>query len=276
MKKISFAIAMGLLVATSSFAQEFKMPAPSPSATISQDFSTSKIDISYSRPSMKGRKIFGDIVPFGQEWRTGANGATKITFGEEVFIAGQPLKAGTYSLYTIPGRENWEVIFNNSTENWGLSGYDKSKNVLSVKVGSLQTNETTETFSISVENITKNSCDIVLNWENTRVTIPVKADNEGRIEDYVKTSLKSENPPYMVAARYYLEQGRNLDEALVYADKALQANPKGFYIHWMKAQILSKQGRKKEAIAEAKKAADGAKGSPYEAEYANNYKEISK
>ncbi|MNS39612.1 hypothetical protein D3C86_1381460 [compost metagenome] len=80
----------------------------------------------------------------------------------------------------------------------------------------------------------------------------------------------------MVAARYYLEQGRNLDEALVYADKALQANPKGFYIHWMKAQILSKQGRKKEAIAEAKKAADGAKGSPYEAEYANNYKEISK
>ncbi|MNE36842.1 hypothetical protein D3C80_1306720 [compost metagenome] len=115
-----------------------------------------------------------------------------------------------------------------------------------------------------------------MNWENTRVTIPVKADNEGRIEDYVKTSLKSENPPYMVAARYYLEQGRNLDEALVYADKALQANPKGFYIHWMKAQILSKQGRKKEAIAEAKKAADGAKGSPYEAEYANNYKEISK
>lgn len=276
MKKISFAIAMGLLVATSSFAQEFKMPAPSPGCTMSQDFSTSKIDISYSRPSMKGRKIFGDIVPFGQEWRTGANGATKVTFGEEVYIGGKPLKAGTYSMYTVPGRESWEVIFNTSTENWGLSGYDKSKNVLSVQVAALQTNETTETFTISVENITKNSCDIVLNWETTRVAIPVKADNEGRIEEYVKSALKSENPPYMVAARYYLEQGRNLDEALTYADKALQANPKGFYIHWMKAQILSKQGRKKEAIAEAKKAADGAKGSPYETEYANNYKEISK
>ena len=276
MKKISFAIAMGLLVATSSFAQEFKMPAPSPGCTMSQDFSTSKIDISYSRPSMKGRKIFGDIVPFGQEWRTGANGATKVTFGEEVYIGGKPLKAGTYSMYTVPGRESWEVIFNTSTENWGLSGYDKSKNVLSVQVAALQTNETTETFTISVENITKNSCDIVLNWETTRVAIPVKADNEGRIEEYVKSSLRSENPPYMVAARYYLEQGRNLDEALTYADKALQANPKGFYIHWMKAQILSKQGRKKEATAEAKKAADGAKGSPYETEYANNYKEISK
>ncbi|RQO29795.1 hypothetical protein DBR32_14520 [Taibaiella sp. KBW10] len=275
MKKISLALAMGLLVATSSFAQEFKMPAPSPTATLSQDFSTSKIDISYSRPSVKGRKIFGDIVPFGQEWRTGANGATKVTFGEDVFITGKLLKAGTYSLYTIPGKESWEVIFNESTENWGLSGYDKKKNVLSVKLPAMQTN-VIETFSITVEDITKNTCNIVLAWEKARVAIPVKVENEARIEAYIEKSLKGENPPYMVAAKYYLEQGKNLNEALGYTDKAIQANPKAFYIHWMKAQILEKLGKKKEAIAEAKVAADGAKGSPYEAEYANNYKEISK
>lgn len=274
MKKLSFAIAMGLLVATSSFAQEFKMPAPSPSSTLSQDFSTSKIDISYSRPSVKGRQIFGDIVPFGHEWRTGANGATKVTFGEDVYISGKMLKAGTYSLYTIPNKESWEVIFNKSTENWGLSGYDKAKNVLSVTLPVAQTN-LTETFSITIDDITKNTCNIVLAWEKARVSIPVKVDNEGRIEAYIEKSLKGDNPPYMVAAKYYLEQGKNLDQALVYSDKAIQANPKAFYIHWMKAQILDKLGKKKEAIAEAKIAADGAKGSPYEAEYANNYKQIS-
>src|SRR6185295_5158559 len=96
-----------------------KLPALSPNAKISQDFSTSSIEISYSRPSMRGRKIFGDVVPFGKVWRTGANSPTKIKLGEDMVIAGQKIKAGEYAVYTIPSKDKWEVILNTGTGNWG-------------------------------------------------------------------------------------------------------------------------------------------------------------
>lgn len=274
MKKLSLIVCMSALISVSGFAQEFKMPAASPSTSIVQDFSTSSIEVSYSRPSAKGRKIFGDLVPYGKEWRTGANGATKVTFGEEVRFGTTVVPAGTYSLYTIPGEKTWEVILNSGTENWGLSGYDKSKNIASIKVNAIALKENVETFTIAIENVTKNSCELTLAWEKTKVAIPIKADNDQRIETYLKESLNSDKPPYLVAARYYFEKGKQLDQALEYANKAIESNPDAFYMHWLKAEILYKMGRKAEALVAAETAAKGAKGSPYEAEYTNNYNKM--
>lgn len=271
MKKISLSLFMSAMLASAAFAQDFKMPAASPSATINQEFSTSKIEVTYSRPSAKGRKVFGDLVPFGKEWRTGANGATKITFGEEVSFGGKIVPAGTYSIYTVPGASEWKVMLNPETENWGLSGYDQSKNIASVSVKPSKTGNKVESFTISLDNLTKNSCDLNLAWENTKVVVPIKADNDGRIEEYLQSALNSDKPPYLVAARYYFEKDKNLEQALDYSNKAIEGNPKAFYMHWVKAEILSKMGKHQEAVAEAKIAADGAKGSPYETEYMNNY-----
>lgn len=275
MKKITLGLFLSTMVASGAWAQDFKMPAPSPSATISQEFSTSKIDLQYSRPATKGRKIFGDLVPFGKEWRTGANSASKITFGEEVMFGNTKIAAGTYSIYTIPNKDNWEVILNASTENWGLSGYDKAKNVATVKVKTIGLKDKVESFTMSIEHLNNNSCELSIAWENTKVIVPIKADNTERIEKYLESALATEKPPYLVAAKYYHEKGKNLDQALEYANKAMEANPKAFYIHWIKAEILHSLGNKTEAIEEAKLAADGAKGTPYEAEYKNNLNKLT-
>src|SRR5699024_10361980 len=136
-------------------AQEFHMPAPSPSVTVHQDFSTSSIKLEYSRPAVRGRTIFGVLMPYGEVWRTGANSATKITFGEEITLAEKKVEAGTYALYTIPGKKKWTVILNKGTDNWGAAGYDSKENVLKVSVPVEHLNELQESLRISIENITK-------------------------------------------------------------------------------------------------------------------------
>ncbi len=267
-----------LLVAGLSFttsAQEVKMPAPSPSAVLKQDFSTSNIEISYSRPSMRGRKVFGELVPFGQVWRTGANSATKVTFGEDVSLNGNPIKAGTYALYTKPGANQWQIIINKGIGNWGVSGFDEKDDVATFNVPAQKLNEAVQSFTISIDNITINSCDITLTWENTKVVIPVKADNNKRISDYLEKSINNPNRPYKDAANYYLETNQNLDKAETYATKAIEASNGAFYLYWLKARILAKNGKKAEALEAAKKAADGAPDN-YKAEYQGNYERLMK
>lgn len=257
-------------------AQDFKMPAPSPTANVKQDFSTSSIEISYSRPAMRGRKIFGDLVPFGKVWRTGANSATKLTFGEDVTIGGQPVAAGSYALYTIPGEKEWKIILNKGTGNWGTDGFDYKDDVATFTVPSHQLPITIQSFSISINNITINSCDIDLLWENTAIVIPVKADNDKRITDYLESQMNTDKPPYQQAANYYLETGNHLDKAAEYAGKAIDANPKAFYLYWLKARILQKLGKKTEALEAAKKAADAAASSAFANEYKMDYERMKK
>lgn len=251
-------------------AQELKLPAPSPAAVIKQDFSTSQIEISYSRPAMRGRTIFGDIVPYGAVWRTGANSATKITFGEDVSLSGKALKAGTYALYTIPGQSSWKVIVNTGISNWGVSGFDAKDDVLSFEVPVAKTSQPVQSFTISIDNITNTNCDIVLAWENTRVAIPVTADNDQRITAYLDQAINHPKLPYAQAASYYLEKGKNLDQAVGYTDKALEENPNAFWLYWLKARIYKAQGKKAEAIAAADKCVQLSASTPYAAEYKTN------
>jgi tetratricopeptide (TPR) repeat protein len=261
-----------LFIATAGMvqAQDLKTPALSPTCKMTQDFSTSTIELTYSRPSMRGRKIFGELIPYGKVWRTGANGATKIKFAEDVTIGGKPVKAGEYALYTIPGTWEWEVVLNKGTSNWGAYGYDSTGDVARFKVKAEKMQMPMQTFTMDFSNITMNSCEIFLGWEKTMIMIPVYADNSARIMASIDKARNKPNIPYFQAASYYFESGQDLEKADMYVDKALEQNPKGFFMWYLKAHIEAKMGHKDEAIAAATKSMETAKGSAAEDEYMHN------
>ncbi len=269
MKRLLFVL---LFIATAGMvqAQDLKTPALSPTCKIDQAFSTSSIELSYSRPSMRGRKIFGELVPYGKVWRTGANAATKIKFGEDIEIGGKPVKAGEYALYTIPGTWEWEVVLNKGTGNWGAYGYDSTGDVARIKVKAEQMKMPMQTFTMDFSNITLNSCDLFLGWEKTMIMIPIVSHNNERITAAIDKAINKPNIPYFQAANYYFESDGDLEKANMYCDKALEQNPKAYYMWLLKARIEAKLGHKDEAIAAATKSMEAAKGSAAEDEYMRN------
>ncbi|MCD6013251.1 MAG: hypothetical protein K0Q79_3113 [Flavipsychrobacter sp.] len=258
-------------------AQGLKLPALSPNAKISQDFSLSSIEISYSRPSMRGRKIFGDVVGYGRVWRTGANAPTRIKIGEELMIGGHKVKAGEYALYTVPNRDKWEVILNNSTGGWSANGFPIDNDVARFTVRPITTDEVTQTFTISINDITYTSCKIELAWERTKIVIPVVANNNDSIEVSIDKAINrppKQTLPYFSSANYYYETGRKLDLAKTYVDKAIEQDAKAYYIWYLKARIEKKLGNNADAIAAAKKSMELTKGASNEAENNHNNQKI--
>jgi hypothetical protein len=259
MKKSTFLLASMLFVSTITFAQEVKTPAPSPTQTIKQDFALSSIEINYSRPNTKGRTIFGDLVPYGKLWRTGANGVSKITFGEDVKFGGVPVKAGTYALYTIPGQSEWEVILNKGLDNWGVDGYKATDDVAKFKVKSMNTGFNTDSFTMQIGKITSNSAEIALVWEKTAIVMPVTADIDTKIMADIEKAMNVDSKPYFTAASYYFENGKDMNKALAWANKAVDAQPKAFWVMLLKAKIQQKLGDKMGAMATSKMSSEIAK-----------------
>jgi tetratricopeptide (TPR) repeat protein len=243
-------------VAVLSFSAEaqLKTPAPSPLQTIKQAFALSDITIEYSRPSVKGRVIFGDVVPFDKTWRTGANQATKITFGEDVKVEGNAVPAGTYALYTVPSKTSWEImLYKDLTLGGNVADYKKTEELLRFTVKSTAAPAMVETFTINVADITASSANIELCWEKTKVAFSVVADIDSKIMKNIETSLATDNRPYFAAASYYYENGKDLKQALEWVNTAIAQNPKAFWMQLLKAKIELKQGMKKEAAASAEK-----------------------
>ncbi len=261
------------LSTSSSMTPDFTMPAASPKVTTKQQFSTSAIELEYSRPSAKGRKIFGEMVPFGKPWRTGANAATKITFGEEVIFGGQKVEAGTYALYTIPNNESWIVILNTNYNSSGLNDIKPEDDVVKIEVRATSVSQPIETFTIELNDITSTRASLNIMWQHTKVSIPIHADNKERILSYLKRELNGANPPYRDAAFYFEEIGYELESALQYANRVLDSNPKAFWIHSLKARIYSKMGDRAQALRSAEMAAELTKGTGYEQEYAKKAEE---
>lgn len=257
-----------LCISLPAFAQPLVLPALSPSSTLTQSFSTSKIEISYSRPSMRGRKVFGELVPFGKVWRTGANAATKITFEETMVIGGSTIAPGTYSFYTVPGESEWEIILNKNTGNWGAYGYSKADDVARFVVKPTKLSAPVETFTISITDITFSSCNIELQWENTRVVVPVVCNNAERLATAIDKAVNNPSIPYQQAATYFNEANQHLDKALEYVSKAIEQNPKAYWNFMLKARIAAKLGKKDVAKAAAEQAMNAAKGTDAEGEYA--------
>jgi tetratricopeptide (TPR) repeat protein len=247
------------LMGTTVFAQNLKVPAPSPSTTIKQDFALSSVELSYSRPAVKGRTIFGDLVPYGKVWRTGANAATTITFGEEVTVGGKKIPAGKYGLLTIPGESEWTIILSKQTNVTSPSAYKESEDVVRFTAKAEQLPFGVETFTIVFGDIKPTSMTTSLLWDRTVVSFDITADIDSKIMSQIDEQMKADKPPYFAAAYYYLENGKDLNKAVQWFDKAIAENPKAFWIYHQKAIAQSKLGKKKDAVATASKSMELAK-----------------
>lgn len=253
LKNLSAAIVISAIASSSLNAQQvLKVPAPSPSQTVKQAFALSDVSVDYSRPGAKGRVIFGDVVPFGKVWRTGANGATKITFGEDVKVQGTAVPAGTYALYTIPNKDNWEVIiYKDLTLGGDVSNYKKENDLVRFTVPVKAINDKVENFTINFTDITSSTMNVELTWEKTRVVFNVVADIDAKIMKTIESSVINDGRPYFQAASYYYENDKDLVKASEWVDKAIAANPKAFWMVLLKAKIQAKQKDSKGAIASA-------------------------
>jgi hypothetical protein len=246
MKKMTFAMAC-CFFAVSAVAQ-VKMPQPSPLQTIKQEFGLGSIEVKYSRPAAKGRKVFGDLVPMNQLWRTGANGATIVRFTDAVEINGKKVDTGSYALYTIPGNESWEIILNKGISNWGVDGYKATDDVLRFKVTPTKVKNKLESFTIQIADIKPETCELQIMWEKTAVAIPIKATIKAKIQAQLDEALKGDKKPYWQAAQFYNEYDNNPAKALTYANEAVKENPKAYWIWLYKAKLEKTLGDNKAAM----------------------------
>ncbi|MBN8822321.1 MULTISPECIES: DUF2911 domain-containing protein [unclassified Spirosoma] len=250
---LSAATLLTVSAINTTFAQ-LKIPAASPSQTTKQSFALGEITLEYSRPATKGRAIFGDLVPFDKVWRTGANATTKITFSNDVKVGGKEVKAGTYGLFTIPGKSSWQVMLSKDL-NLGanVADYKVANEVARVEVKPTTLPFKVETFTINIADILPNSATLEIMWDKTRVAVPLSADIDQTITQNIKASMASEKPAYFEAASYYYETNRDLPQALAWVTKATEQNPSAFWIMLLKARIELKMNEKKNAIASAQK-----------------------
>jgi hypothetical protein len=259
MKKLLTILFLSGSLVYQAAAQDLKMPAPSPTSEIKQQFALSSVEVSYSRPSIKGRTIFGDLVPYGKVWRTGANAATTITFGEDVTIGGKPVKAGKYGLLTIPNTTDWTVIITRQLDVTSPAAYKESEDVARITVPVENMPITIETFMITFDNISASEMNMFLLWDKAAVTVPIKAEVDSKVMAQIDELMNKDNRPYFTAGMYYLQAGKDLNKSVEWFDKAIQQTPDGFWIYHQKANAQAKLGKKKEAIATAEKSIELAK-----------------
>ena len=253
MKHVVNFLAAGLLLATAAQAQPtLTVPPLSPGTHLHQGFSTSYIDLTYSRPSLRGRVAFGGLVPNGTVWRTGANSVTKVRFGEEVKINGQAVPAGAYALLTLPDAKEWTFILNRDTAQWGAYEYKPALDVLRVKAKPTRLTAPVETMSLTVENMRPNAADLVLAWDRTQVALPLTADPDRVVMAQIAAAMKGEKKPYMTAAEYYFNTGKDLAPAIGWVDEAIKLKPSFSGYYW-RAKLLQKQGKNQAAIEAANK-----------------------
>jgi len=240
-------------------AQSLRTPAPSPPQTVKQDFGISSIEVSYSRPGIKGRKIFGELVPFGKVWRTGANNATTITFGDDVLVAGKKIAAGKYGLLTIPDGGNWTVIISKQLDVTSPAAYKQDMDVARIEAKPMAMREPVQNFTIQFDDVKSSSCNLSLTWENTAVSIPIETDVDSKVMGQIDEMFIKDNRPYYNAAAYYIDNGKDLGKALEWLNKATDQNPKAYWAWYQKANCLAKMGKKSEAAASAHKSIEVAK-----------------
>jgi tetratricopeptide (TPR) repeat protein len=258
MKKLLSVLALSAIMCP-VFAQTLRTPAPSPTQTLKQDFALSTVELSYSRPAVKERKIFGDLVPYGKVWRTGANQATTITFGEEVTFGDKKVPAGKYGLLTIPETGDWTVILTKQLDVTSPSAYKQDQDVARVKVKADELPFAIESFMMVFDNIKPSSMNLVILWDKTAVSVPISSDVESKVMAQIDNLMNKDNRPYFNAAMYYLDNGKDLNKALSWFDKAIEQNPKAFWVYHQKANALAKLGKKQEAITSANKSIELAK-----------------
>ena len=238
-------LAAGL--ASSAVEAQIQKASASPRAVLQQRVGLADVTLDYGRPSMRGRRIFGALEPFGRVWRTGANASTKITFSDHLRFAGVDVPSGTFALYTIPGREEWTVILSRNTELWGAGGYDPAQDVLRVQVPVLALVEPQETLSIDFEAFHANGADLVLRWEHTKVSLPVFVDSDQRVLTEITDKIEHARgdvtaATYFDAAMFYFEKELDLEQSARWMDAAIERAPRAFWMVYYRGELALAMG----------------------------------
>jgi hypothetical protein len=247
-----FAIAAPLAAA------DIRVPQVSPAASLTQELGLNKITITYHRPGIKGRKIWGALVPYGEVWRTGANEPTTIAFAEDVVFEGHAVPAGTYAFFAIPGESEWTLILNKNAKQWGAFSYDATEDIARWQTRP-QAAPIAERLEYRVDDPTNDTARIVLHWEKLEVSFGVKnkVDTNTRMHAELKAAVAAAKPDdwrtLTRAANYYRENSLDLPQALAWADKAVSIQS-SIMTHFVRAEVLAATGRKADAAAEGRKA----------------------
>ena len=266
LKKLTFLLMIVGAISTSN--AQIKTPQPSPSAKMEQVVGLTNVTLEYSRAAMRGRTIFGDLVPYGQVWRTGANANTKITFDTNVTIAGQELKKGTYAVYTIPNEKSWDVIFYSDSNNWGTpQKWDDTKAAVKTTIEVYEMPMKIESFTMTFDDLATGSAVLGILWENVYVGVKFEVPTDIITSKSIETVMAGPSGnDYFQAATYYHTEGKDLKQALAWMQKATAGeNPPFWYLRRM-SLIQADLGDKKGAIATAQKslaAAENAKNDDY-------------
>jgi hypothetical protein len=255
-------IAFSLLLMSGISSAQISMPQASPISKVDQTVGLTKIEVDYHRPSAKGRAVYGELVPYGKNWRTGANENTTITFSQDVKIDGKPLAQGTYALYTTPKADAWDIIFYKDIHNWGLpEEWSEEKIALKTSAKPESLNRLVETFTISFNNVTTEAANLELSWEKTLVSVKIDVPTQKivlkTIEDVMNGPSANE---YYTSSQYYYQSNTDLNKALIWINQgiALSGEKVPYWYYRLKSLIQFKLGDKKGAIESAKLSLAGA------------------
>jgi len=251
-------ISLVLSAAPARAQQALELPLPSPHARVDQTVGLTHFQLEYSSPGVKKRPIWGALVPYGTVWRTGANEATKLTVSRDFQFGGKAVKAGIYAIYSIPGKASWTVILNGDGETWGTE-YQEKNDIARVSVKPTRLPAMRERLAFIFSDTTDEATSLDLEWERLRVRVPIKVDTKTQaLANIERASGQVWVSPYM-SARWLMDNGQDLNRALALVDRSI-AIERTWSNHWIKAQILGKQGKKAEAIAAARTAQELGKG----------------
>ncbi|WP_027127150.1 DUF2911 domain-containing protein [Gelidibacter mesophilus] len=254
MKKIMLCLAvLGITFATNA---QIQAPQPSPFSKVEQKVGLTDVTLEYSRPNMRARTIFGDLVPYGKVWRLGANNNTKISFSTDVTVEGKELKAGTYALFAIPNENNWDIVFYSSAENWGApQELDESKIAAKVSAKTYSLPMDIETFTLSFDDLSSNGATLGMMWSNVYAGVKIGVPTDKMVSASIDKVMNGPGAgDYYAAATYYLQEGKDIKQAKTWMDKAMSMTPKpAFYQLRQQSLIYAKAGDKKGAIEIAKK-----------------------
>ena len=261
-------VAALLLSSTIAFAQ-IDVPQPSPEGSVMSKVGLVDVSVDYFRPKKKGREIFGEgdkfLVPYGQTWRTGANQGTVVSFSSDIKFGGADVKAGEYLLFTVPGAESWDVMLYSDLKIGGnVAAYDEANEVARVKASVTSLSNTVETLTINISDISEDnkSANLEIAWANVSAKVSLATDYDAAVMESITKNTVVNPRNLLIAANYYYETDRDLEQALAWINTYLEANPNQFWNVHLKAQILAKKGDKKEAIATAEKSMQMAKDFP--------------
>lgn len=236
-------------------AQQPDLPRPSPTAKVSQRVGLTDVSVEYSSPGVKDRVIWGELVPWDELWRTGANAATKLTVSQDVKVGGKPVPAGTYSLFMIPKKDgDWTVVINQDPNLGGTRGYDEKKDVARIQAKT-EAIPKRERMTFLFADTTDDATSLDLEWDEVRVRVPIQMDTAAQADASVDAAVRDAARTQANAARWLLEQKKDLDRALKLVEASMATDP-SWYAAWIQAQILKEKGEDEKALASAKQAYD--------------------